>query len=101
MSNIRLLYMATGAALLAWQGAAYAQALPQTDTQATCERMSVSHDPTVIKMCVNHEQLAYAALQLDWNKTPPEVKRKCLARITAATSFPNVTLLACVEGGAP
>ena len=75
--------------------------LPQTDTQATCERASVSHDPTAIKMCVNHEQLAYMILQADWNQKSPEVRRKCLARITAATSFPNTYLLTCVEGGAP
>ncbi len=94
-------HLIAAVALSSWQVAAHAQSLPQPDPQAACERWSTSHDPEVVSMCVNHEQLAHNALSATWRLRSAAVKAECLSRITSATRLPNTTLLMCVEGGAP
>jgi len=87
--------------LVACQASAQAQALPQYDIQASCEKYSTSHDPKFIQMCVRNQQLMFDLLQMDWHKYSTELKMTCIARITPQTLLPNMTLGSCLEGGAP
>ena len=84
MSRLWPSYLIAVAALSTWQVAAYAQSLPQLDSQAACERWSTSHDPKVVSMCVNHEQSAYNALSATWRLRSAAVRTECLSRITPA-----------------
>ena len=83
-------------------GIAAADVVPKLDTRPSCEspgRKAMAHSGTMgsIKVCLNSENEAHAALVRHWPQYPKSDKSDCVGKVTKGGPPSYIELHSCLE----
>ena len=85
--------------LLLWPSIAFAQAIPNYDSQTHCERLAAraARPDAVLERCIWLEQYALDELETFWPRAKGRLRQECLE--IASTDESYVVLVRCVMAG--